>query len=63
MNRFDPRWTGMFLVCTVQTFGDYRTGSRLQDDGCGRHINFVWSCMLTSEGPSDSSLGNVNFVL
>lgn len=34
MNRFDPRWTGMFLVCTVQTFGDYRAGSRLQDDGC-----------------------------
>ena len=62
MNCFDPRRTEMFLVCTLQTFGGYGTGSRLQDDGCDRHVNFVWSCILTSEGPSYSSPGNMNFI-
>lgn len=62
VNRFDPHRRGMFLVCTVWTFGDYRTGSRLQEDGCGRHVNFVWSCILTSEGPFMLLSGNVNFV-
>ena len=62
MNCFDPCRTEMFLVCTVQTFRGYETGSRLQDDGCGRHVNFVWSCIPTSEGPSYSSPGNMNFI-
>lgn len=53
---------GMLLVCTVWMFGDHRTGSRLQDDGCGRHVNFVWSCVQTSEGLPCSPLGNVGFV-
>lgn len=62
MNHFGLCGRGMFLVCTVWMLGDYRTGSRLQDDGCGRHVNFVWLCILTLEAPSGSSLGNVNFV-
>lgn len=45
---FGSVWQRNVLGMHGLDVGDYGAGSRLQDDGCGRHAHCVRSRMLTS---------------